>query len=324
MSTKHIPQDIVDCVIFFLRDDQKTLLDTSIVSKAWINPSRRHLFHKIKVERRRGVFPFDFLAFVETNPHIATHIKQLRIQGDVDNDAFPQLLAALPNLSVLSIRDWFSPMREIAGPVERRYTLEYLLLDVMSSGRNYFGHEDEETTMPGIIDVHEENGQEQDDDDDGDNDDDEEEEEEDVDEETTAGSIDSDGSEISEAGGTQWDPSLIDATRLSNLLSLFSSVQELDLRTQPFYYHDWTLTNSQLAEILPDHRRSKLAVKAFKSSHKPSQSYFEFFHKILDLGLLEELVIKNDNFPTCTALGTLIRESTSLWKISLELGEYRK
>ncbi|KAJ3484619.1 hypothetical protein NLI96_g5513 [Meripilus lineatus] len=196
MQNRRIPQDIVDHVIDFLHGDRKTLCNTSTVAKDCVITSRRHLFHKIKVERLRGVFPFDFLAFVETNPHIAIYIKQLRIQGDLDNDAFPKLLAALPNLSVLSIRDWFSPMRKAAGPVERKYPLDYLLLDVVTA-RGY-------SNYPNKLGLPIFEGP------------------------TVAGVIDGPGDDG--PGLLQRDPSCIDATRHSNFLSLFSTIQELDLR----------------------------------------------------------------------------------------------
>ncbi|KAL4250144.1 hypothetical protein ABKN59_006487 [Abortiporus biennis] len=44
-----LPQDIIDMIINFLSRDRITLCSCALVSSAWLNPSRRHIFYSIRV-----------------------------------------------------------------------------------------------------------------------------------------------------------------------------------------------------------------------------------------------------------------------------------
>lgn len=345
MSPTPISQDVVNQIIDFLDEDKESLSVTSIVSRGWVHVSRCHLFRRISIIRPRGSFPFDFLTFLQANPHIAIHINQLRLQGDIDDDAFPQLLDALPNLSVLSISDSFSPLRKVTSAEEKRYQIAYLYLDVASIEREiddpgsqirtppfppfppmpvpplpnndnidddrWLGVPDWIRNLAAIHGLQERLVQ------------------------VLAGNqphLNAGFQGIGGNGGFNFaleaDPdeearfqarqkrAYNDAVRMHNLLSVFSSIHTLDVSVFGF----WNFTTSQLLEIVPDHLMGKLAVTSFRAFHSTSQSFIECFNRILDLSTLEELLLRSDAYPACPSLRNLMESSPNLSNIGFDFG----
>jgi len=64
-SHRHIPPEMLDCVIDLLHDDPETLRQCCLVSKSWVLRTRMHLFAEIKFH-----FPSDLESWKKTSPDV--------------------------------------------------------------------------------------------------------------------------------------------------------------------------------------------------------------------------------------------------------------
>ncbi|KAI0806860.1 hypothetical protein C8Q74DRAFT_18461 [Fomes fomentarius] len=76
--TARLPNELLD-IIFEETDQVETLAACSLVCRGWTEPARRQLFDIISVRRPENFD--DFLAFIQTHPHVAAHIKALYLEG---------------------------------------------------------------------------------------------------------------------------------------------------------------------------------------------------------------------------------------------------
>ncbi|KAF9644814.1 hypothetical protein BDM02DRAFT_3067122, partial [Thelephora ganbajun] len=44
----HLPPEILDCIVDFLRDQPETLKQCCLVSKSWVSRARSHLFTNVE------------------------------------------------------------------------------------------------------------------------------------------------------------------------------------------------------------------------------------------------------------------------------------
>ncbi|KAF8646206.1 hypothetical protein AX16_007348 [Volvariella volvacea WC 439] len=61
----HFPPEIISIIVQYLHDDPKSLVACSRVSKAWVAPTRKHLFHKINLRPKSYRQYFN----LQQNPH---------------------------------------------------------------------------------------------------------------------------------------------------------------------------------------------------------------------------------------------------------------
>ncbi|KAI0782907.1 hypothetical protein C8Q75DRAFT_785863 [Abortiporus biennis] len=77
-----LPQEICNVIIDQLRDNRSTLTACALVSHAWLEHTRHHLFHTTTVN---GFF-FKFERFLSATPSVCGHIYQLKLSHGVDLD----------------------------------------------------------------------------------------------------------------------------------------------------------------------------------------------------------------------------------------------
>ena len=75
-SVPDLPAELTDAIIDHLHDDKPTLSKCSLVCNSWLDSSRYHLFHTIRVRGEHKTKNFAaFLAFINDTPHIRRYIQ---------------------------------------------------------------------------------------------------------------------------------------------------------------------------------------------------------------------------------------------------------
>lgn len=114
MSPKGLPGDVL-YIIFGLLEPHKDLPDCTLVSRAWLFPSRRHLFRRIRIinndpKPKRNLL--GFLEFLRHSPHVREDIRNLDItnsflphgpQFNVQLGDLSEILENLPYLRSLTL-----------------------------------------------------------------------------------------------------------------------------------------------------------------------------------------------------------------------------
>ncbi|GJE97862.1 hypothetical protein PsYK624_140840 [Phanerochaete sordida] len=86
LRERDLPTELTDAIIDHLHDDKPSLQNCALVSSAWLESSRYHLFYAVRV---RGELPgrsfAEFLAFLAAAPHIRDTIRELtfRVNGKI-------------------------------------------------------------------------------------------------------------------------------------------------------------------------------------------------------------------------------------------------
>ena len=127
-----LPTELTDVIIDHLHNDKLSLRNCALVSNAWLNSSRYHLFYAIRV---RGELPrrsfTDFVIFIGSTPRIRDHIRELtfRINGGLASQPpaircvgpyiFASVLKSLPMLRAISLNNISWDRNLITGPDER-------------------------------------------------------------------------------------------------------------------------------------------------------------------------------------------------------------
>jgi hypothetical protein len=101
-----LPPELIEYTIDYLHDSPSTLRACACVCRAWVAPSRFHLFyrHEIDPARRRSTVPLQIcqlLQFLQGSPHIAFYIREFHFSvgyGSRTDSDWPQVNAALPHL----------------------------------------------------------------------------------------------------------------------------------------------------------------------------------------------------------------------------------
>ncbi|KAI0090841.1 hypothetical protein BDY19DRAFT_992248 [Irpex rosettiformis] len=110
-SGKKLPAELTDAILDQLRGDKSTLLNCAVVCSSWLQTSRYHLFHTLRIDNSKPSRSFsDFVAFIRGSPHICAYIHSLSLQGN-GTDAIPgigpillsQILRELPSLCDLEL-----------------------------------------------------------------------------------------------------------------------------------------------------------------------------------------------------------------------------
>lgn len=93
--------ELLDLVLSFLDPadvhwrDVKLFTQYSLVSKDWLDPSRRHLFKRIRLSIDKEQKLVDFTHFVASSPHISPYIRSLALFPDMYDRVSVQKLAVL-------------------------------------------------------------------------------------------------------------------------------------------------------------------------------------------------------------------------------------
>jgi len=106
--SRPIHQDIIDQVIYALRDDRATLLRCCTVSHSFLNPSRKHLFFDTEISHFRNAKSLKSLIHVlSIHPEYLSYIRILRIWGlEVGahkKPAFVRLIEGIADRRVLRV-----------------------------------------------------------------------------------------------------------------------------------------------------------------------------------------------------------------------------
>ncbi|PPR03420.1 hypothetical protein CVT24_012689 [Panaeolus cyanescens] len=90
MSSLVLPQELVNIIIDEVGklDDIPTLKACSLVALSFVFPAQQHLFQVIDLDRRspRKKYFQKFYRLLISKPHIGTHVQQLRLGDDTDED----------------------------------------------------------------------------------------------------------------------------------------------------------------------------------------------------------------------------------------------
>src|ERR1700722_9094745 len=100
------PPELIEYTIDYLHDSPSTLRACACVCRAWVAPSRFHLFYRREIApTRTSDIPLqtgELLEFLQGSPHIAFYIREFDFSVDsifgMPNSDWPQLNAALPHL----------------------------------------------------------------------------------------------------------------------------------------------------------------------------------------------------------------------------------
>lgn len=87
----HVPQELVDMVVDHLHDDRASLASCCLVSKSWIDPSRHHLFQKVRVPgEENGKKSFEaFVNLLNQPTAVGKYIMDLELSSSASaNDIF--------------------------------------------------------------------------------------------------------------------------------------------------------------------------------------------------------------------------------------------
>lgn len=79
MTDHVLPAELIDQVIDHLHDDVSSLRACSLTCRAWVPSARFHLFHDVVLTPERAV---NFMALLETRPHISHFVRSLFIKGN--------------------------------------------------------------------------------------------------------------------------------------------------------------------------------------------------------------------------------------------------
>ena len=106
-----LPMELTDAILDQLHGDKRTLFNCSVVCSSWLQASRYHLFHSLRIDNaeRSQVFS-EFLTFIRNTPHISVYIDSLSLQGNgnhyfrgIGPFLLSQILEELPSLRNLEL-----------------------------------------------------------------------------------------------------------------------------------------------------------------------------------------------------------------------------
>jgi hypothetical protein len=115
---QQLPLELIDAIFEHLTDDKSVLATCCLVCKAWIHPSRRHLFNVVDLNQRNAIGLLK-PSSTTTSP-ISPYIRRLRLVGNFPsslwNATFPRL-RLLENLRSLTITSLQLPWYTVPGAV---------------------------------------------------------------------------------------------------------------------------------------------------------------------------------------------------------------
>lgn len=91
----HLPNELVDCILYYLYFDRATLLRCALVGRAWVRSSQRGIFRSIALEfphpRQKHYYaPYmdlkvttHLIALFDEKPHLASYVRALELQDYV-------------------------------------------------------------------------------------------------------------------------------------------------------------------------------------------------------------------------------------------------
>ncbi|CAL1712076.1 unnamed protein product [Somion occarium] len=157
----NLSQELIDMFIDHLHDDEASLASCSLVCKDWMDASRHHLFRRLTFVDNRADKTFPSLFhFLEQSPHVARHVRQLRLgsapvrprvfQEDhergcshLETSVFLAILSKVPNLSTLTINNVTlgrrSPTETLDLPTARPQLQRLELVRVVLVAPDVFG-----------------------------------------------------------------------------------------------------------------------------------------------------------------------------------------
>jgi len=165
ITVQDFPQELLDHIISFLKDDKYSLSNCTLISHAWLDSSRRLLFKVLSVVVwKDGGDIVSFTSRITHSPEcgLGLHVRQLTLD-DIPltrrfvKDRFPMnghtmsiIMDILPNLKALELKSLvFGPLSPFANvdvlPTYRKHRLERLIIHVI-------GTEDPDLTVDCFLD----------------------------------------------------------------------------------------------------------------------------------------------------------------------------
>jgi hypothetical protein len=94
-----LPTELIDYIIDYLHDSPSILRTCARVCRAWVAPSRFHLFYCLKILPTRRNAPVRLLRLLQGSPNIALYIREFHFSGRSRSDfRWPRLETVLPHL----------------------------------------------------------------------------------------------------------------------------------------------------------------------------------------------------------------------------------
>lgn len=143
---RHVPPELVDSIIDYLRDDHTTLASCALANRSWLARSRLHLFQDLRVDgSKRSTGCFRRLVQSPQSPcqplchlylHTCPSVEWPR-RPRIDAEYLSSLFEYLPNLRTFSISGArFGGNSGYRGPDAPRYKLDKLTMSWVGSS-NY-------------------------------------------------------------------------------------------------------------------------------------------------------------------------------------------
>lgn len=149
----HLPQELVDQIVGFLRRDKRALQSCTLVCRSWLHTSRSHLFYELNVFTNQWYFGLPtFLIALQSCPDIIYYVKSLKIakhassgplssggayQHSIDARIVMEVLSVMVNLHTLVIEDlrlyeqvpWEAPIPSSPLPRRSPFQLKKLVVN---------------------------------------------------------------------------------------------------------------------------------------------------------------------------------------------------
>jgi hypothetical protein len=140
-----LPSELVDYILQYLCDSPSDLRACALVCKAWVAPSRAHLFYKIEVNYDRDPTSARPYQVIQQTPSLAVYVRELEVEYEcITREAQETVVELLPLFTrlrklVLSYIEWTDLERKGYHPVLALPTLTHLeLTDVILEKREDF------------------------------------------------------------------------------------------------------------------------------------------------------------------------------------------
>jgi hypothetical protein len=112
--SRRLPPELIEHIIDYLHDNPEDLCSCALVCKAWLAPSRLHLFYKISFHRRPFLPSYRILqCAIQRSSHIALCVRELSFSSEAFheylyraelNTILPQIFRSFTKLRKLTLR----------------------------------------------------------------------------------------------------------------------------------------------------------------------------------------------------------------------------